>query len=908
MKYVFRIVIALILLTVLQFNFLRKTDACGPSALMPVFDYSYAPERPWTDFASGKLGIIKPEYRRSVLFAAYRYLKGSGFSAPEQQALVETWEAQFNRVEPKENTMTDAVDSWVKARKSVLGDETKTPEIYTERQYGEGYDFFPNCTKNAFEVAAKTLADRAASYGSDNKDVRAWLDAQDEIFSICVGGGASLPELGEGAPDWLRKDRDYQLAAAAFYSTNYDEARERFANIAADGESPWHEVADYLVARTLVRRSSLARADGRGEQYNNEAEGYLNNLVGRASTYNYDARRLLNLMKFRNHPEERERELAQKLPFQNDPSELKQDLTDYSWLLDQLESEALKKEEARKEALKPPDANSNSAGNTPTASSGPEIPEDLRKSAELSFNANMPGSPGAGANANVPYRTFSYPTNLSDDEIRQRTETELGRSLTDAEKASIAAARRDSFYVKTTYQYESEYKGGYYGSEAPSLSVLPAYFGDDELTEWLFTYQIQNDEAYLHSLERWHQTGSPMWLMTAVTKTRPELAGFAQVMKAADEISPSSPAYFTIAYYRAKMLIDQNNKPEARKLVARVLDETTDMPVSTRNLFTQLRMKVSDSLAEFLASSTRRPFGFSYDDDTARTIDEIIAEQKSWYNAEYDGSQADYDAKIEQDFAAKKAWQDRQFFDTDVADVFDTNFPTSVLVEVIDRPELPDYLKRQLAYTIWTRAYLLKDEKTAVAMAPRVVALKPDIEPLMTAYVAARTPAERDLAGLYLLLKNGALSPYLQTGFYLDESPEPDIWQDDRWWCEQSDVDYDDSGNEVPKKIFAPPFLTPAQLQQARTQKAALKNTGDGLSYLSKRVMKWAATGAADKRLPEALYLIFQGNQWVKYSCGDTSDEIRAKAGDILKTRYPRSRWTAKMFADLRENEQDSGN
>src|ERR1041384_3080916 len=123
MKHLFRIVISLVLLTVLQLNFLQNTvQACGPSYLTPVFDYTYAPERPWTDFASGKLRIIKPDYRRSVLFAAYRYLNGSGFSQPEQEALVEAWESQFNRVEPKEHSMSEAVESWIKARKSVLGD------------------------------------------------------------------------------------------------------------------------------------------------------------------------------------------------------------------------------------------------------------------------------------------------------------------------------------------------------------------------------------------------------------------------------------------------------------------------------------------------------------------------------------------------------------------------------------------------------------------------------------------------------------------------------------------------------------------------------------------------------------------------------------------------------------------
>jgi hypothetical protein len=879
MKNVFRLSVALFLLITLHLNSMQTVQACGPSYLTPVFDYTYAPERPWTDFASGKLGIIKPEYRRSVLFAAYRYLNGSGFSAPEQQALVETWEAQFNRVEPKENSMSEAVDLWIKARKSVLGDSEKTPEIYTERKYGDSYDFFPNCSKNAFEVAAKTLADRALNYNSDSKEVKEWLAGQDQVFNDCAGTKADLKELGTDAPEWLRKDRDYQFAASAFYSTNYEDARKRFESIAADGDSPWHEVADYLVARTLVRRASLGE-DADVKSNNTEAEEYLNQLIGRATTYNNDARRLLNLVKFRIHPEERERELAQKLPFQNDAAELRQDLIDYTWLLDQLESEALKKEEARKEALKPP--------------ATPDF--------NMTFNKapvnTAPTTASNSASANVDMSRAMEAANKALEAARA--------AMNDTNTAMNSTNAMTNAPAQPTYQPEGGYKGGYYGSEESSLSLLPSYLGDDELTEWIFTFQIQNDEAYLHALDRWKQSGSQMWLMTAISKAKPELRGFRELMDAAKEVSPSSPAYYTIAYHQAKILIGQNNKPEARKILARVLDESGDMPISTRNLFMQQRMKVAETLSEFLAASTRRPFGFSYDDDTARTIDEIIAEQKSWYNAEYEEkSQAEYDLGIENEFAAKRLWQDRQFFDDEVAGIINSNFPTSMMIEILGKPELPDYLKRRLVLTIWTRAYLLKDEKTALGMAPQVVAVKPEIAPFMAAYTGARTPAERETAGLYLLLKNGDLSPYLQTGFEPETAPQVDMWQDERWWCEQYDYTYDNNGNEIPAATFNPPFLTRPQSDQARTQKASLKKIEDGVSYLSGRVLKWAQTGVPDKRLPEALYLIFQGNQWIKYSCGNASEETREKAGDILKTRYPRSKWTAQMFADIRESESD---
>ncbi len=936
MKHIFRFAIALALLTVLQLNFLQKTEACGPSYLEPVFDYSYAPERPWTDFAGGKLGIVKPTYRRVVLFAAYRYLNGSGFGQDEQKALVETWEAQFNRKEPASNDVTSAVKEWVEARKPVMGEEEKKPDIYTERQNEGGYDFFPNCSKNAFEVAKKTLDDRAAAYGSDSRDVRNWIQAQDQVFANCVGGGGVVDSVAAEAPAWLQKDRDYQIAAAAFYSLKYDDAQERFEKIASDNDSPWRELADYLVARTLVRRGSLAEDDSGAKKYNLQAEEYLNQLIGRTSTYQNDARRLLNLVKYRVHPEERVHELAQKLPFQNDSAELRQDLIDYTWLLDEFESVALKnadEEKAAKEANTNL-ANANSNRLEPIENLVPRVQDAMDKmgvpvtvtvvNGMVTLTGRIPqnmtpevmraaidavGRPVRSQLEYLPDTNSSAPLAAATPEIpnpssdSNSTLLPQGVSTPDANRSMVNVANA-AMNASPGYNPPNNYNGSYYGNEELSLAVLPEFLGQDPLTEWVFTFQAQSDDAYFHSFDRWKQTSSEMWLMTAISKARRNLGGLKELMDATREANPESPAYPTIVYHRIRLLMDQGQNEEARKLLGKVLDGGGDLPVSTRNLFTAQRMKLSQDLGEFLTFSLRRPFGFAYDYDTAQSFDEIIAERKSWYSPEYsEQPQAQYDLEIEKEFAEKRLWQDRSFFDSKAVDVINQHFATAQMLEILNNPAFPDYFKRRLTIAIWTRAYLLGDEKTALAMAPAVVRIKPEIEPLMTEYVSAKTPPERDMAGLYMLLKTGELTPYLQSGFDYEDGAEDDFWQDDRWWCEQSEYDYDNEGNQVEKAAFVPPFLTKQMLATAKTQNSALKRTTDGVSYLSGRVLNWTKTGVPDRRLAESLYIVFHANRWIKYSCGNYSEETRNKAADILKKRYPRSKWTQKMFDDLKENE-----
>ncbi len=170
--------IQILISTILIFAFCISIFPCGPAYITPLFDYKSAPENPYQNFAAGKIGILKPTYHRSVLYAAYRYFNGGSFSAAEQKALVEVWDADFNNKNYIDDDVSEAVKNWVEARKSVVENEEKKPEIYVEREYG-GYDFFPNCTKSAFETATETLKSRTASYGSSDKDVKDWLAAQD---------------------------------------------------------------------------------------------------------------------------------------------------------------------------------------------------------------------------------------------------------------------------------------------------------------------------------------------------------------------------------------------------------------------------------------------------------------------------------------------------------------------------------------------------------------------------------------------------------------------------------------------------------------------------------------------------------------------------------------------------------
>jgi len=339
------IVFALSLSTATALNLFPPARACGPFTIDPIFVFRESPDLPFEDFTKGRIGIVRPGFGRKTLVIAYRYLNGGSFNEDEQRSLV----AALSGKAPEESG-ANALKAWVAARKELLKENETLPEIYTERKR-ESYEFFPNCAKNAFEVATTTLKDRIATYGAEDRGVRDWIAAQDIVFQNCSGGTNIPNPLGAESPQWLRKDREYQIAAAFFYSLNFDEARRRFGRIADDGESTWQETSRYLVARTLVRQASLAKDEAAKHELYVKAEIELESLLVQGPTFQDSARKFLNLVKYRLHPSERIQELARTLAGQSGNDNLQQDLIDYVWLLDGIEARILDAEKKRKEAL-----------------------------------------------------------------------------------------------------------------------------------------------------------------------------------------------------------------------------------------------------------------------------------------------------------------------------------------------------------------------------------------------------------------------------------------------------------------------------------------------------------------------------------------------------------------------------
>jgi hypothetical protein len=333
-----RALIALALIASVSFLLPYRTQACGPFFTDAIFVYTKHPDFPLENFAAGKLGVLRPSYARSYLVAAYRSLTGTSLSAVEATGIKALWEERLSY--GWELHDEEWVKTWVEARKQVTGVAAPAKiKAFRNREKPHEYDSYLNCQQDAFDNAVATLNDRIKQFGTDSLGVKSWVAAQDLVFANCSEGKHVPAEASTEAPDLpplLRADRAYQIAAANFYAGSLDEAKQQFDLIARDQASPWHDKAAYLAARSLLRKGSFAEKEEEGRPALAEAETRLNAIIKDKSmaSSHHAAGRLLNLTRLRLHPEDKLHELAHAIMEKVGSADFKQDVWDYTVLLD----------------------------------------------------------------------------------------------------------------------------------------------------------------------------------------------------------------------------------------------------------------------------------------------------------------------------------------------------------------------------------------------------------------------------------------------------------------------------------------------------------------------------------------------------------------------------------------------
>ncbi len=369
MKNITRFAISAFLLFAFLSVNLSPVLACGPFTLSPVFSLEKHPDFPLAEFTNGKTGIVPDSFGFMSLVVFYRHLSSTNLSKTEQTQTVTAMENEifYRSANTSANGETpNYYAGWAKVRAKVTNEERN---VETEKQIADSYSYFTNCLPDSFGNAAKTLEARISKHGN-NDNAKEWVKGQDAVFANCETA-TSLPQtLGANSPEWLQKDRAYQIAAALFYQGKLTESRENFEMIGADENSVWKNTARLVAARTFIRQASFIEIP-EDAVAKIKAENDKKELLGKASDaldkitkdnsmreFHESAKRLLGLVKFRMIPAERRADLANVLANPVENSNFYNDLIDYELLvsriayqaeekgmeLDRIEAEKAKKE------------------------------------------------------------------------------------------------------------------------------------------------------------------------------------------------------------------------------------------------------------------------------------------------------------------------------------------------------------------------------------------------------------------------------------------------------------------------------------------------------------------------------------------------------------------------------------
>jgi hypothetical protein len=418
-----------------------------------------------------------------------------------------------------------------------------------------------------------------------------------------------------------------------------------------------------------------------------------------------------------------------------------------------------------------------------------------------------------------------------------------------------------------------------------------------DLGAWLYDLDLLASEkgrkdatAKADVLRRWNDSKRLPWLVATLMWLAPGDPETTEAIAASREIAASSPAYYTLAWHRVRLLIGEDKREDARAELDRLLGAGA-LPAGVGNLLRYHRLKLARDLAEFEKFALRRGefvMGI-YDPHT-----KLDATALPLTSAKRDG----FIAGIV-DWRKEMFGRDPVYFDEDGTAAISLFMPLSMMAKVVLSESLPPHLKRDIALVVWTRAVVLDDTETAQSMAAVLAPFFPQFAEGWRAYRAAGTAESRKAEAALLMLRLPAARPWPDSGMgYLFRRDVIGRFGP-RWW-DHDDARIPDSLNDrgepmlcsecaLPLEWEVPAFITRADRDRAEKETARLREVPGGPTYLGAIVMAWAKAHPGDPRVPEALHLVVRATQY-----GEADSDTSKAAYLLLHNRFPRNPWTAK--------------
>src|SRR5262245_18480582 len=284
--------------------------------------------------------------------------------------------------------------------------------------------------------------------------------------------------------------------------------------------------------------------------------------------------------------------------------------------------------------------------------------------------------------------------------------------------------------------------------------------------------------AKADALTRWREQRNLPWLVAALMHLSPGDEDVAAAIAASRAIEAGSPAYYTLAWHRLRLLIGENKQEEARAELDQILDGRP-LPEGVENLMRYHRMKLARDLDEFVRFALRRGEFVMYLPDPRTKLDATAPPLKSSTNFPYD-------------FGPALKWRTELFqpnpryFDEDGTAATSFVMPLPLMARVAQSDRLPPNMQRDVALAVWTRAVLLDDFEIANSVAFIVARHFPQYGAGWKAYQGAATPQQKKIEAALLLLRLPGASPWLDSGLGYPYTRDRIGQVATRWWSHEN--------------------------------------------------------------------------------------------------------------------------
>jgi hypothetical protein len=408
----------------------------------------------------------------------------------------------------------------------------------------------------------------------------------------------------------------------------------------------------------------------------------------------------------------------------------------------------------------------------------------------------------------------------------------------------------------------------------------PAVFFRDDLSDWIYTFQLRDAEAGSHALARWRQNQTLAWLIAALRHASPGSPEAPELISAAARIDAASPGFEIASFYRLRLMVDSGQKAAARGELDRLLK--SPLSRSSLNLFRGLRMRTAPDLAGFLNFASRLPVLLTTD----------------WNQGEVPAANMWSESPMAR--AAGKA-----LLDPASIKILNERTPMRLIRQAALSGAVPPYAERDFVLSAFTRALLLDDASNGLPLAAKLRAIGADPQDYLLEYKNAKDPPARRFAGIFYVLHHPESRPYLSSG--LGRMGRPGRIDDyrDNWWCPfdiavelDARTNWSEFGGGLPPRqdpdspAWSEAFLTAADRRKAVEETARLASSESGPDYLIREVMRYAGAHPADPRIPEALHGALRAQ---RFGCVREQTAAAAEAAwKYLWRRYPKSVWARK--------------